>query len=263
MQSNTCNICLLIIGFVFYSAFSFGSADNSRNRNTNFFNSNIDYGLRAHFSIGGSAPLGMPPEIRKIESYNPGLQLGLGIQATKWLDGRKNHGMRLGVVVQSKGMKTDARVKDYLTEVIYDQMTMKGVFTGMVETYVENTYVTLPLSFVYKLSDRWSLYGGPHVSFLIYKNFSGYVSDGYLRQGDATGTKITFDADSRAAYDFSDALRKVQWGMQLGGEWAMKKHLILFSHLDYDFNNLFEKEFSAISFNLHNIYLNIGFGYRF
>ncbi len=185
------------------------------------------------------------------------------MQTTKWFDNNDNVGVRLGANVHSKGMKMGVQVKDFLTEVMYDKLVVRSVFTGFVETNVNNTYLTLPLSVVYKLSDRWSLYGGPHVSFLINKNFSGYVSDGYLRQGSVIGVKITFEDDSRAAYDFSDSLNRTQWGVQLGGEWAMKKHLILFSHLEYDINGLFEKDFTAISFSLHNIYLNFGFGYRF
>lgn len=160
-------------------------------------------------------------------------------------------------------METKARVKGYDTEVIIENAYMKGVFTGLVETRVKNTYLTIPVSMVYKLSDRWRLYGGPHVSFTLNPGFDGFVSDGEFRQGDATGDRIIFDNDDQAAYDFSDSVSKIQWGMQVGGEWSLKKNLILFSHLDYDFNNLFKKDFNSLSFSLHNIYLNIGFGYKF
>ena len=128
---------------------------------------------------------------------------------------------------------------------------------------MENTYLTIPLSLVYKLPKNWALFAGPHISFLLNPRFDGYVSDGVFRLGDSTGEKIIFEGESRAAYDFSDSIRKLHWGLQAGGEWTFKKHLVLFSHLDYDFNNLFAKDFSAISFSMHNIYLNLGFGYRF
>lgn len=239
------------------------NAAGDKAKRKHFFNTNIDYELDAHFSIGGSAPLGMPTEIRKIESYNPNLQLGIGAHATKWLGDNSNWGVRLGVSANTKGMETKARVKDYSTEVIIDKLYMKGVFTGLVETKVENTYLTIPLSTVYRLSKRWSLYGGPHMSFALNPGFDGYVSDGVFRQGDATGDKIIFDGDSQAAYDFSDSIKRIQWGMQVGGEWALKKNLMLFSHLDYDFNDLFKKDFNSLTFSLHNIYLNIGFGYKF
>jgi hypothetical protein len=34
----------------------------------NFFNTDIDYQVRANYSIGGSAPMGMPREIRKMKA---------------------------------------------------------------------------------------------------------------------------------------------------------------------------------------------------
>lgn len=236
---------------------------SNRNKKKHFFNHNIEYDINAHFSIGGSAPLGLPTEIRKIEKYNPNLQLGLGMQATKWLCDDSNWGVRLGVNIHKKGMETKARVKDYKTEVIIDKLYMKGVFTGLVETHVENSYLTVPLSAVYKLSSRWSIYGGPHVSFNLNPGFTGHVSDGIFRRGDSTGEPIEFEGDSQGPYDFSDSVRRVQLGVQVGGEYLYKKHLVFFSHLDYDINDLFKKEFNSITFDLHNIYLNLGFGYRF
>ncbi len=228
-----------------------------------FFTTNIDYELSTHFSLGGAVPLGFPREIRKIESYNPALQLGIGFHATKWFSERKDWGIRLQVGVEGKGMKTRARVKNYLTEIIQEQSYVRGYFTGLVETDIKNTYFVVPLSVVYGLSDHVNLYGGLRASFLIDRGFSGHVSDGYLRQGTPVGAKISFEGDSRAAYDFSDAVNPVQWGTQIGVEWSLRKNLNLFTHFEYNFNGLLKNDFTAISFDMHNMYLNIGFGYQF
>lgn len=228
-----------------------------------FFNSDIEYSLRAHFSIGGSSPMGFPIEIRKIESYNPTLQLGLEANATKWLTDQKDWALRLGLSVEGKGMSTKARVKNYFTEIIQDKSRIQGYYTGLVQTDVSNTYLTIPISAVYTLSDRWNLYGGLFASAAIDKQFDGYVSEGYLRQGSPVGTKITFEEESTAAYDFSDELRTFQWGMQAGAEWELQKSFTLFTDLSYGFNNIFNKDFKAISFSMHNLYLNLGFGYTF
>ena len=40
-------------------------------------------------------------------------------------------------------------------------------------------------------------------------------------------------------------------------------HFILFPELNYGINGIFKSEFKSISFALHNIYLNLGFGYKF
>lgn len=234
-----------------------------KEKDSRFFHTDIDYEISAHFSIGGSTPLGLPHEIRKIESYDPTLLLGLGAQATKWLGEKKIWGVRVGVEAVGKGMKTKARVKNYRTEIIQDQSKVGGYFTGLVQTNVKNSYAVVPISAVYRLGQTWKIYSGLHASVLIEKNFNGYVSDGYLRQGSPVGTKITFEGENKAFYDFSHAVNKIQWGMQIGGEWSTREHLSLFSDLEYSFSSLLEKDFPSISFTMHNVYLNIGFGYKF
>lgn len=228
-----------------------------------FFTKNIDFQVRAHFSIGGSSPLGLPEEIRSINSYNPGLQLGLEANATKWLTDDKQWGIRAGLRFETKGMKTKADVKNYKTEIIQGGDKVAGYYTGAVQTTVKNTYLTVPVSAIYKINESWNVYGGLYFSALIDKTFDGYVSDGYLREGTPTGEKINFTGDSQAAYDFSDEVRKFQWGTQVGAEWKMNKHFFLLGELSYGFNGVLNKDFDAISFSMHNIYLNLGFGYQF
>lgn len=228
-----------------------------------FFTSNMDYQIRAQFSIGGSSPLGLPREIRKIESYNPTLQLGLEANATKWFSDNRKWGVRVGLRFEGKGMTTEATVKNYLTEIIQDKSKIRGYYTGRVKTTVKNTYITFPISAVYHLSNKWNVYGGLYLSGLIDKNFDGYVSDGYLRQNTPVGAKITFEEGGSAPYDFSDEVNKFQWGTQVGGEWTMNKHFRLFADLTYGFNGVLNSDFTAISFSMHNIYLNLGFGYQF
>lgn len=256
MKYNFISIVCTTLALVFISA------TNAQTNEPNFFNQNIDYEIRAFFNIGGSAPLGFPKEIREIESYNPTLQLGLGVQSTKWF-GQNIWGFRVGVGVEGKGMKTKARVKNYLTEIIQDQSKVSGYYTGLVQTNVKNTYVTIPVSAVYRVTEKWKINAGLHASFLIDRSFNGYVSEGYLRQGSPIGTKISFEEDTTAAYDFSNAVNDFQWGMQLGGEWAIKRHLNFFAEIDFAFNSLLDKDFTSISFTMHNIYLNLGFGYNF
>lgn len=229
----------------------------------NFFTKDMDYELRTHFSIGGSAPLVMPREVRKIVHYNPTLILGVEGNATKWVSANKKVGVRLGVSVESKGMKTSAQVKNYYTEVAQSNQKIKGYFTGMVDTNVMNTYVTMPISAVYRLSEKWNLYGGFFFSGLIDKGFKGKVYDGYLRQDTPVGNKIVFEEEGSAEYDFSDEVQSFQWGQFIGGEWYPRKNFLLFAQLNYGVNSLLNPDFEAITFKLQNIYLNMGFGYRF
>ena len=72
-----------------------------------------------------------------------------------------------------------------------------------------------------------------------------------------------FSEGSTAIYNFSNELRKFQWGTQLGAEWFINDHFILFPEFTYGINGLMNKDFNSISFSLHNISLNMGFGYKF
>ncbi len=226
--------------------------------------SNTEFQIRAGFSIGGFAPIPFPTEIRKVESYNPTMVLGLEANVTKWLDDNRKLGFRLGLRAEGRGMKTEAQVKDYYTEVIGDGgQKVTGNFTGMVQTTVKNSYFTIPVLAIYGVTERWNLYAGPYFSALTEKNFSGYVSDGYLREGGATGSKLIFEGDNKGPYDFSDDLRIFQWGVMAGGEFTLRKHLQLFSELTWGMNDLFQKDFNTITFDMYAIYLNFGFGYRF
>ena len=44
----------------------------------------LEYELKAGVNIGGTAPLPLPSEIRKINSYSPNLALSFGTEITKW-----------------------------------------------------------------------------------------------------------------------------------------------------------------------------------
>lgn len=267
MINNIKSQILLLTAFFYFGFVGSLSAQQhspqNEGKHVSFFKKNIDFQLRAFYSIGGSAPLNLPAEIREIVSYNPGLQLGLEANVTKWFTQNKKWGARIGLAVEGRGMKTKARTKNYLTEVIQNEAKIKGYYTGLVETDVKNTYLTIPVSVVYGLGSRWNLYAGLYAAFLLEQQFVGYVSDGYLREGTPIGQKIVFSGDSKAAYDFSDAVQSFQWGAHVGAEYKLNKHLRLFSTFNYGINSLLEPDFSAISFKLHNIYLDLGFGYQF
>ena len=172
--------------------------------------------------------------------------------------------MMIGLRLENKGMETKATVKNYSMEIIGSGgEKLKGNWTGGVQTKVENSYFSIPVVALYQLNNRVSFSAGPFVSFATNRNFSGYVYDGYLREINPTGTKVEFSGDNRASYDFSDNLRKFQWGAQIGTEWKAFKHLIVYADLTWGLNDIFKKDFDTISFAMYPIYLNVGFGYAF
>lgn len=219
----------------------------------------IEYQIKAGFSVGGISPISMPVEIRSMESYKPTLLIAIEGSSTKWLTDK--WGLEIGLRLESKGMETDARVKNYNMEMVEkDQGAMKGAWTGYVVTKVHNSYITVPAVANYKLSDKWRIKGGAFISYLLDGTFNGHVYDGYLRDGDPTGEKIKV---TEATYDFSENLRKLSWGLQFSGQWKASNHLNIYADLTWELNDVFKKNFDVIKFNMYPIYLNLGFGYGF
>ncbi len=223
-----------------------------------------EYEIKAGVSIGGTAPLPLPVEIRSIDAYNPTLALMLEGNAIKWLGTQKKWGVITGLRMETKNMITKATVKNYGMEIIGgDGNRLKGNWTGGVQTKVRNTYITVPVLGAYKISPRWRAKLGAYVSYLMDGEFSGYVYEGYLREGNPTGEKVNFTNGAVANYDFSSNIRKFAWGLQAGADWRAFKHLNVFADITWGMNDIFKKDFNTITFAMYPIYLNVGFGYAF
>lgn len=263
------NIVQKVVTIVFMSCSAislYGQNDTLTliNGKKNFFNTNIEYQVKAQFSIGGASPLGMPAQIRKIESYNPTLQLGLGVNATKWFNDKQKLGLRIGLVFEGRGMETQAKVKNYYTQIEDDTGAQtRGYFTGRVKTNMKNSYITFPVSLVWNASNAWNFYAGFYFSGLIDRSFSGYIYEGNFREGTPVGELTVFENTARGIYDFSDDLSRFQWGNQLGAEFKVNKSFRVFVDMTMANNQVFKNSFEAISFKMYNIYANIGFAYKF
>lgn len=224
----------------------------------------LEYEVRAGISIGGTSPLPLPQEIRKIEGYSPTFCFSIEGDVIKWFGEKQRWGFLFGLRLETKGMQTKAQTKNYSMEIFGDGgERIKGNWTGMVKTKYRSTFLSIPLVATYKVNNRLRLGAGPYVSFKTSGDFSGHVYDGYLRENNPTGNKVQFEGDRIALYDFSDNLRTVQYGVQAGVNWKAFRHLTVSGDLMWGLNNIFKKDFETISFNMYPIYLNIGFGYAF
>ena len=65
------------------------------------------YDVRLGYNIGGTAPIGMPAEIRKLNSYTLQPNVQIGVDAQKRIDSQ--WGVMLSLLFENKGMKEDAR----------------------------------------------------------------------------------------------------------------------------------------------------------
>lgn len=216
--------------------------------------------LGAGVEIGGTSPLPLPRSIRKINSFRPRLNLQIEGAAHKHFD--KHWGISLGLRLETKGMKTDADVKNYHMEITEDDGGhMEGGWTGPVITKTRLTYVTIPVLATYTFNnDRWTVNAGPYFSVLVDGDFSGYVHDGYIRTPDETGENVDV---THATYDFHNDLRRFQWGLQVGGSFRAYKHLYVNANLDWGLNGIFPSDYKTITFALYPIYGTLGFSYLF
>ncbi len=218
----------------------------------------VEYRVKAGIAIGGTTPLPPPPEIQSIKGFNPLLNISLEAEILKSFS--KQWGMSFGIKLDTKGMKTDAEVKNYSMSMISADGAVSGVWYGSVETTVSNSYLTIPLLAVWKPTERWNFKLGPYFSYLYNGHFSGSAYDGYLREGSPIGEKIEID---RAMYDFSKDLRKTNWGVQLGTEWRAFPHLLVGLDLTWGLNSIFKKDFEVITFDMYPVFLSLTFGYAF
>ncbi|WP_176885062.1 porin family protein [Dyadobacter soli] len=222
----------------------------------------VSFTVRAGLSIGAATPVGIPASIRKIESYNPGFQPGI----EAGLDYRfsPNFGLATAIRFEQKGMTTDARVKAYYTtfnEAGSDgHQSVTGYFTGRVKTEIKNSYLTLPLHLTYHPKSDFTFKAGGFVSLLLDNRFAGDARDGYIRNQTPTGEREDIDA---ASYDFSENVRRINAGVEIGADYRINSGLFVSANLNYALTPLMEPGFRSIDFGMHNIYLNLGIGYRF
>ena len=140
MRKNIVSICVLALLLVTFSVF--GQED----RNKGIINSaliGLEYEVKAGFNIGGTAPMPLPVEIRDITGYNPTMAVAIEGNVTKWFDQEKKWGMRIGIRLDSKGMKTNAKVKNYGMEITgriaFAQITIIHV-SGKITTNIYAKY---------------------------------------------------------------------------------------------------------------------------
>lgn len=221
----------------------------------------IIFSLGAGFSVGGTAPLGMPAEIRNINSFS----LTPNYQASIFAEKRFGVlGFVTGIRFENKGMKEEANVKNYHMAMVQGEQSVEGQFTGDVTTEVKQMMLSVPLMLSWNTSESFRLRFGPYASYLLKKGFSGYARNGYLRLGNPTGPKIMIgDGDDRGDYDFSDDMRTMQYGVGLGCDWFFLGNFGLYADLEWGLTGIHHSAFKTVEQKLFPIYGTLGLTYRF
>lgn len=223
----------------------------------------LQWKARVGYSIGGTAPLGVPAAIRSIDSYSLTPSVTAAIDAALPLSGV--WGLAAGLHVSNKAMKAEVTTKSYRMEMRKGDSQIEGLFTGHVKQDVTQWMLTLPVQATYSLGEKVVLRGGPYVSLLLSRDFSGIASDGYLRQGNPTGPKIEIGNKEGewATYDFSDDMRPIQFGVGVGVDWLLCRRIGVSADLDWGLTGIFKSDFKTVEQTLYPIYGTIGVFYQF
>lgn len=221
------------------------------------------YQLLLGTNIGGTTPLPLPAEIRKINSYQPGLQPVIGIRATHWWQSHPKWGLTSGLNIEYRGFEEQAEVKYWYTNLKVGEGdaagTYSGTFTGKNKTEVKNGYFSVPLMVSFRPFDVWTFNLGGYFSWMHTSKFEGSASDGYIRNGGPNGSKTNIES---ATFDFGDKEKKVDAGLAAGADWNFYQRISLSGQLNWGLVPVFPSSFKGLSYSIYNIYFTIGFSYK-
>jgi hypothetical protein len=170
----------------------------------------------------------------------------------------------VGLRVENKAMKGSVRTKAYHMELVRGNSVMDGLFTGRVDQNVTEWMVTLPVQGTLNVSRVVKLKLGPYISYVFSRNFDGIASDGYLRQGSATGPKILIGnvEGEWATYEFTNDMRRLQFGINLGADFKIGRRWGLSADINWGLTGIFKSDFKTVEQTLYPIYGTIGAFYR-
>lgn len=222
-----------------------------------------EYDIRLGLNIGGTTPLPLPAEIRKIKSFTSGLNPVIAVRATRWFKQHPQWGITSGITVDYRGMKESADVKYWYTHLVVGEGenagTFSGTFSGRNRTTIKNGYFTIPLMATYRPFHHWTFHLGGYLSWMHTADFSGTASDGYIREGGPTGDRIEV---KNASFDFSDNLKKIDAGITAGADWRFNKRMSVTGDLTWGLIPIFPSDFKGVCYKMYNIYFALGLSYR-
>ena len=223
---------------------------------------------RAGYVIGGTTPLPLPAEIRKINGFRPNGGAMLGIDGYRMFT--RCWGLSMGAHFFWEGFHTEADVKNYYVWLEQEGEITKGYFTGANVTDTEMWGITVPVLATLRMSPRWNVSFGPYLSYFFKQTFTGEVYDndqgiGYLREDTPVGTKILMTRENPTPYpdDFADHMLPMNLGIELAFDWKAMRHMNVFGLVDWGLTDMWERDFEAITFRMYPIYATIGVAYRY
>lgn len=221
-----------------------------------------EYTARLGYNIGGTAPIGLPATIRSMNKYTLKPNFSLGIDAHKPVTER--WGVLTGLHLENKGMEVDATVKNYHITMTKGGDEMEGYYTGSLVNECDEWMLTLPVMATFNVNKNVMLKLGPYISYVSTTVFKGYVYDGYLRHIVPIGEKIEMGNtdDTRGTFDFSDKMRRMQVGIDVGADWQFSHRWGMYADLQWGLNGIHHSSFKTIEQTLYPIFGTVGVMYK-
>lgn len=222
----------------------------------------IQVKARIGYSIGATAPLGIPATIRSIESFKLAPNFMVGADGAYLLS--EKFALQAALHYEIKDMDGEVTTKGYHIKVKMDEDELEGLYTGHVRQKVRQRMFTIPIQCTYMMSRKLQLKAGPYLSLLLSKEFYGYAFDGYLRKDTPTGAKVVMgDKEGEwATYDFRNDMRSCQLGVMAGIDWTFYHQLGLSADLAWGLTGIHHSNFKTVEQTLYPIYGTIGMFYR-
>lgn len=222
----------------------------------------LQFRLTAGLNIGGLSPIPLPDNIREIKSFDPGFNPSLGVEGLYQF--RNKWSVGISPRLEYKGMKVKDRVMYFHTLIQMGEgasaASFEGDFSGINYTESKNLYLGVPVFVQFTPGEKWHYRLGGYFAFLLDSRFKGTVSDGYIRNGGSLGEKVEV---SSASFDFSDKVRKSDYGIYAGISRDLNARFSVDLGLQWGLRSAFPSSFSGISFPMYNIYGQLGMGYKF
>ena len=220
-----------------------------------------DYRLYVGAKLGGTFPIGLPQEIRGINSYNPTFNPTIGIDAVHMFNDKL--GMSVGARLEYKGMNAEVDVRHYLISVnIQDgdsQGLTRGYFSGKVENQTKHLYGTLPVLAVYRPTSTWEFRAGVWAAYAFSTGFQGNAFDGTIRES----FLLPKVAVRMSAFQYDEDVRRFDAGLQLGTSCNISNHLCANADITWGLVNTLNPSTRKVDISTYNVYLDLGLGYRF
>lgn len=210
----------------------------------------LEFGLKGGFNIG--TPYG------RAEKGSKG-SLGIGPAMGIWIRARLNMNWRVQAEFNysKKGSTFNAKHKgDYsfrAADTLNPQITH---FEGRLKGEFDNTYLDIPVVFIYLLNQRWSLLIGPQFSYLLKGKNKGNAEG---KVGDPNSPFLEGDC---GPFDESYALNKWDYGMMAGTFYNINRKVYVGLNLTLGLVSIFSKEHPYINRIYRNIYAQAFLGFK-